>query len=146
MNLTCAKSCLVRTYTHTCEIGSLIFSRTRLFEQGSGNPFLSKKMMNIPRITKCKRTCHSSYPCLVSSGKRTTFRKLFISQSSLRLDCCNQGCQPNSRFSRSFFLGFSRQKTEFLRSVFLLPKNKETEKPTRSFSVGFLLVPCNNNV
>ena len=64
-----------------------------------------------------------------------------------------QGCEPRteSHFFRSVFLGFSRQKTDFLKSdflksVFRLPKKNATEKPTRFFSVGFLIpVPYANN-
>ena len=65
--------------------------------------------------------------------------------------CCTAarvGFEPKteSRFFRSVFLGFSRPKTDFLKSFFRLPKKTETEKPTRFFSVVFFsAVPYANN-
>ena len=67
-----------------------------------------------------------------------------------------QGCEPKteSRFFRSVFLVFSRPKTDFLKSVFRLPKKNETEKPTRFFrsfffpwlfKVGFSVAPKTRN-
>ena len=65
-----------------------------------------------------------------------------ITGTQLWIACGHQGCEPKteSRFFRSVFLGFSRPKTDFLRSVFRLPKKNETEKPTRFCSVVFF--PC----
>ena len=51
----------------------------------------------------------------------------------------SQGCEPKteSRFFRSVFLGFSRPKTDFLKSVFRLPKKTKKQNRLGFFRSGF---------
>ena len=59
----------------------------------------------------------------------------------------SQGCEPKteSRFFRSVFLGFSRPKTDFLESVFRLPKKNKPKNRLDFFRSFFFPIPYANN-